>query len=151
MEFSEKNHESKVVVAANSGGKFDHQFVYASLLTHPSSESISRNPLKRGNKIISMGSNGNIHFRDTLLFTPCALKSMPKCMGVSEKGNSKGFFPYTFLNEDTLNYKGLIPDKKFFEIEKMSTNEKQAFEEYYNKFIGKEYNIYEECESTVYK
>src|SRR5678815_945897 len=108
MEFSEKNPKSKVIVAAHNGGKFDHQFVYASLLTHPSSDSISRNPLKRGNKIISMGTNGNIDFRDTLLFTPCALKSMPKCMGVSEKDNSKGFFPYTFLNEDTLNYNCLL-------------------------------------------
>src|ERR1700755_818234 len=70
---------------------------------------------------------------------------MPKCMGITDQGVSKGFFPYTFLNEDKLNYKGKIPGREFFETSKLSQSERRDFEEYYNSFENKEYDIFEEC------
>lgn len=96
MNFSSKHSKSKVVIAAHFGGWFDHQYIFAALLTHPSTNAITSNPVKRGSKFITFGANDNIVFRDTLLFTPFSLKNMPLCMEITDQGVSKGFFPIHF-------------------------------------------------------
>lgn len=40
---------------------------------------------------------------------------------------AKGFFPYTFLNKDTANYVGPIPDHSVLETDRMNESEKREF------------------------
>ncbi|RXG64399.1 hypothetical protein Avbf_05019 [Armadillidium vulgare] len=53
------------------------------LLTRPGAAAISSNPVKRSRKIITMTTQHNITFKDTLLDMSCALKKLPKCICIT--------------------------------------------------------------------
>ena len=50
-----------------------------------------------------------------------------------DKKLKKTFFPYSFYKENTLNYIGNIPDKIYFDYDKMSKIEKDDFNLYYEE------------------
>ena len=62
-----------------------------------------------------------LHFRDSLLMLPASLDKLAHQFNVE----SKSIFPYDFVNSQNLNYKGSVPDIKYFK--NMSLN-------YYNKY-----------------
>lgn len=45
---------------------------------------IGNNPIKRGNKILTMNEGGNKIFRYTLLYMTCSLKKMNRCIGIDK-------------------------------------------------------------------
>ena len=49
----------------------------------------------------------------------------------------KTFFPYSFYKTNTLNYIGNIPDKNYFDYNKMSKLEKENFNLYYEEELKK--------------
>jgi hypothetical protein len=79
-------------------------------------------PIIRETKVIDLkfyfGETGKniLYFRDSFLLLPSSLDDLAKAFNVG----SKGIFPYKFVNNedipaDALNYKGQIPDFKYFD------------------------------------
>ena len=63
-------------------------------------------------------------------------------------GDQKGFFPYQFHTENNFDYVGPLPDRKFFEPERMSLARRSEFEEWYSEAaleFGDNYNLQDEC------
>jgi DNA polymerase type B, organellar and viral len=82
-----------------------------------------------------------IHFRDSQQLLINSLKNLAICFGVETQ---KSLFPYTFVNENILNYIGNVPDLKYFDkVSKKDYN--KYFEQYFNNWNLKEetekYNI----------
>lgn len=55
--------------------------------------------------------NFKMTFKDSMLLLEGSLKSLGKTYSTDSQ---KGYFPYEFVNEERLNYKGLVPDYKYF-------------------------------------
>jgi len=71
------------------------------------------NPLIKDGKMFNIELIFNkikISFRDSLLLLPSSLKSLAKSFNV----DNKGIFPYDFVNNENLNYKGKVPLFKYF-------------------------------------
>lgn len=72
-------------------------------------------PIIHHDKIISIGfkfKDYNITFKDSLQMLIISLRKLGKTFGVITQ---KSIFPYTFVNENNLNYIGTIPDFKYFD------------------------------------
>ena len=137
--------KTKTFVVAHNGSKFDTQFLYKEALLSFDPDILSDDPIKRGRKIFQLQLSERIIIKDSLLFLPSSLKKLPKTMGIQEL--EKGYFPYTFLNETTLDYIGDIPDRSEFAFTRMDEDEKRVFnEEFYSRYEnGERYSIREEC------
>ena len=81
-----------------------------------------------------------MRFIDSFLFTISPLKSFKKMFDLNkpeiiEKYNFdnkpylKGDFPHSFNTPENQNYIGPIPDKKFYGIDHMKSNEKCKYDE----------------------
>lgn len=74
--------------------------------------------LKRDNNIILIKfflANHNqfyIEFRDSLLLLPSSLKKLAKTF--NNESEQKDIFPYSFVDDNDLNYVGVIPEFKYF-------------------------------------
>ena len=77
-----------------------------------------------------------LFFRDSFLLLPSSLRKL----AINFNVENKGIFPYAFVNNinNPLNYKGVVPDIKYFDSIFGSPPNKQEQEEY-NKY----YNTYE--------
>jgi hypothetical protein len=53
-----------------------------------------------------------ITFKDSQQMLIGSLRNLGKCFGVKTQ---KSIFPYSFVNENNLNYIGPIPDFKYFD------------------------------------
>nr|QGP74778.1 hypothetical protein [Russula griseocarnosa] len=77
----------------------------------------SINPIIHNNKIISIdlnfGDNNKyqLHFKDSYLILLASLKKLSEYFSVN---TPKSVFPIFFVNENNLNYKGNVPDIKYF-------------------------------------
>ena len=103
------------------------------------------NLMFRGSKIISF-HYGQIKFSDTLLQLPASLEQLPKMFGMDETQFKKGYFPYLFNTPDNQDYVGPIPDKTFFQPEKMFAAKRKDFEEKWYPSQQGEYNFRRELE-----
>jgi DNA polymerase type B, organellar and viral len=70
-----------------------------------------------------------VTFKDSLKLLIVSLRNLAKSFGVDTQ---KGIFPYTFVNENNLDYIGPVPDIKYFN--NISKNE---YNEYKANFINK--------------
>ncbi|CAF4793707.1 unnamed protein product [Rotaria socialis] len=136
---------------SHNGNSFDAIIVMNNIILSNIELFGKNGPLKRGNKLITMSILNHIFFKDTLAYTPnVPLRSYPDCFELNLNSNqkelmSKTFFPYSFLNEETLNYSGPIPSNNFFNIVNMSEEEQTRFLKWKSSFDDKEYNIQEEA------
>jgi hypothetical protein len=109
--------------------KFDIIFLFKYLV-----EIAELYPVIHNNRIISIVANYGenkkykINFRDSFLILLNSLSGLCKSFKVD---SPKIQFPILFLNEENLNYEGLVPDKSFF---KNITNEN--WESYRNSFMN---------------
>lgn len=75
------------------------------------------------------------------------LARLPKTFGVEEL--KKGFFPHKFNRDENQNYVGVLPDRKFFDAEMMSSEKKKEFELWYERRKNQPFDfrteIYEYC------
>lgn len=67
-----------------------------------------------------------ITFKDTLLQLQTSLKNLPKMFGL-DVSIRKGDFPYEFNTRDNQAYEGMIPDIKYYNIERKRGAEKERF------------------------
>lgn len=92
----------------------------------------------RGGKIMSMEythpqlPSCRIIFRDSLNHIPCSLAKIPSMFSLPVTLR-KGFFPYHFNTTIRRFYRGVIPDRKYFEPHTMSKQRQLEFDGWYNE------------------
>lgn len=93
-------------------------------------------PIIHDNKIISITFKMNgyvITFKDSQQMLIVSLRKLAKAFGVDTQ---KGIFPYSFVNENNLNYNGYIPDFNYFD-----TISKPEYLKYSENFKDKSWNL----------
>jgi len=98
-------------------------------------------PIIHNDKLISIGfkfKDYDITFRDSLQLLTKSLRDLGKSFGVDTQ---KSIFPYTFVNENNLNYISHVPEFKYF-----SHISKLEYQEYCAQFENKTWNLESETE-----
>jgi hypothetical protein len=93
-------------------------------------------PIIHNDKIISIGftyKDYDITFRDSNQLLTNSLRNLGNSFGVD---TLKSIFPYTFVNENNLNYNSWLPEFKYFD-----GITKQDYLNYSNKFNGSTWNL----------
>ncbi|KAG8235182.1 hypothetical protein J437_LFUL015488 [Ladona fulva] len=110
-----------ICIAHNLQG-YDGQFLLRHIVSN-----VKKIPdvLMRGTKIISMRLEG-LTFIDSLNFLPMPLAKLPKTFNL-DVSIKKGHFPHFFNGADTQNYVGIIPEKKYFGYDYMTSTGKKEF------------------------
>ena len=82
-------------------------------------------------KVLSMGAKflsfqcGNMIFRDSLNFFNMPLERLPATFNLTEA--HKGFFPYSYICEDKLDYIGVHPKAEEYHPERMTEKRRKEF------------------------
>ena len=145
-----KKHKGYTVIA-HYGKGYDFQFIQDWLITH--SEKIKPHVIYNGQKILQLTvhSDYNIRFIDSISFIPMPLRDFPKTFGLEEL--SKGYFPHEFNTDENQNYSGSYPDKKYYGYKIMTKKNKVDFDKWYESIQGKTFNfkeqMYKYCKSDV--
>ncbi|XP_074661123.1 uncharacterized protein LOC141913858 [Tubulanus polymorphus] len=144
--FSEENRGS--LVFAHNFMSFDGYFVLRFLVN----QGILPEVIPNGGKIMSMYvKHLNMQFLDTLNFLPMKLAKLPSTLGLIEL--KKGYFPYLFCREETLNYSGPVPESKYYNPDGMSENDRQQFLKWHAEQLEKHFDMQTElveyCRSDV--
>lgn len=129
-------------------GRFDVVFLFKILLDYNLNveEKYIVEPLYRDNQIIRLvlklkvKKNIKITFLDSVNLSPSSLEKL----GIDyEVLVNKGFFPYSFVNKDNLNYVGPTPDIKFYK--------KNIDTDLYNSSLSTHWSLREETLSYLKK
>jgi len=138
--------EQLIVVAHNFKGYDGYMIMEALYREHLT----DLHHIVNGANILTL-SIPKIKFIDSLNFLPMALAEFPKTFGLTEL--AKGFFPHFFNKGENQTYVGPFPDKTYYDPQGMSTQRKAAFEEWYEKQEGKQFDFQQEivkyCQSDV--
>ena len=103
--------ERKVFVFAHNMRGFDSSFILQLLYSKG----------YKVEKLLSMGAKflsfqcGNMIFRDSLNFFNMPLERLPSTFNLMEA--HKGFFPYSWIREDKMNYIGVYPEAEEYHPE----------------------------------
>lgn len=97
-----------------------------------------------GFKLLRIQLNKKISFIDSLMFLPMPLAKFQETFDLNPT-LTKGFFPYLFSTFDNWNYKGQIPEKRYFNMEVSTKNRQKEFDLWYEKKSKEEYNLRNEA------
>ena len=132
-----KYNSGKIIYIHNSS-EFDLIFLLKHLVQMPN---VELNPIIKDGKFINLEIRYTIKdsdktqytltLRDSMLILPSSLSKLAKGFDLKM---GKGFFPYSFVNENNLDYKGSIPEYKYFDSDKITLSE---YENYKSKFSNK--------------
>jgi len=120
----------KTICFAHNGQAFDFYFILKHFYLNPY---FIPSLIFNGSRLMQMivkNKNIELKFIDSLNFIPFPLRKFPNIFGFAD---SKSFFPYSFVNFDTLHYFGPMPQKKFFDIN--PADEKEFDDFYYRDSI----------------
>lgn len=144
--FFQKKFPNSVLISHNFSG-YDGPLILQALLLLGAQ---NLNIVMKGTKIMTLSFN-NVTARDTLLLMPYSLVKIAKSFGIVE---GKSWFPYKILNPESL-YLTLesVPPEHLFETHCMNDERLHDFKIWYDKKIGKKYNILKElsdyCKNDV--
>jgi len=140
--------KTEIICFSHNGRAFDTYFILQECIRRKLQPEVILN----GAKVISL-KIGNIHFKDSLMFVPQKLSSLPKAFGLSEL--RKGFFPHLMNRKEFYSYIGPMPEKELYCTSTMSAKEKQEFDVWYqgqvdnNYVFNFKYEILTYCQSDV--
>lgn len=128
IEISKIGALSKVICIAHNSKSYDGKFVLRYLVNR---KNLKPKVILTGSKIMSM-TIGKIKFIDSLNYFQMPLSALPKAFGLT--GNiKKGFFPHFFNKTENQDYRGPLPDKKFYSPDTMSEAGRKQFLEWYTE------------------
>ena len=113
--------ERKVFVFANNMRGFDSSFILQ--LLYDKGYKVEK-VLSMGAKVLSFQC-GNVIFRDSLNFFNMPLERLPATFNL--KKAHKGFFPYSYISEDKINYTGPYPKAEEYHPERMNEKRRKEF------------------------
>jgi hypothetical protein len=96
---------------------------------------------------------GKRRFIDSLNFVTSKLAAFPKTFGLTEL--KKGYFPHYFNTQENQSYIGMIPDKKYYGPNQMSSGDRSKFLEWHQARVEDNYvfdftkELREYCRSDV--
>lgn len=110
-------------VMAHCGGKFDFQLLFSYYLSADVlRQGKPKNPLLKGQKIMSATLAFNIKLLDSYNFISKPLSAMPKIFGLTD---SKGDFPHMFNLPEHQNYVGPIPAIEWYDPDSKSVSKRE--------------------------
>ena len=115
--FTNDKFEKKTFIAHNGAG-YDVHFVMRWLFSRGQSPSFIPSNGKNPSRIIEM-KHLERRFIDSLAFIDCPLSGFGKAFGLEI---TKGYFPHEFNTTCRQNYKGIIPDKKYYGLTNTKCN-----------------------------
>lgn len=124
-------HERCTFIAHNGQG-YDFHFIMRWALDN---KQVPEKVIRVGQKIKHMVICG-VRFLDSLSFLMMPLSSFPKTFGLTEL--AKGYFPHLFNTRENQNYRGCLPDEKYFMPHSMSPGALKKFREWYSQEASKE-------------
>jgi G:T-mismatch repair DNA endonuclease (very short patch repair protein) len=128
----------EIIVCAHNFKAFDGIFVQKELNAF---SNIKYDVIYDGTKLnmiaIKKGLKTYIKFIDSFNFLGVSLRQMPKIFGFKD---CKTFFPYKMLNDDYLNYEGVLPSIDNYETFLLKAGEIADF----NAFYANQQNIYKD-------
>ena len=113
--------ERKVFVFAHNMRRFDSSFILQLLYDKG----------YKVEKVLSMGAKflsfqcGNVIFRDSLNFFNMPLERLPATFNLKEA--HRGFFPYSYISEDKINYIGVYPKAEEYHPERINEKRRKEF------------------------
>ena len=113
--------ERKVFVFAHNMRGFDSLFILQ--LLYDKGYKVEK-MLSMGAKFLSFQC-GNMIFRDSLNFFNMPLERLPATFNLKEA--HKGFFPYSYISEDKINYIGEYPKAEDYHPERMNEKRRKEF------------------------
>lgn len=127
------------ILIAHNGKAYDtwmiHQYIVKFTGERPSKLILA------GNKIMKM-KVGSITFIDSINHIATSLEGLPKMFGIKEL--KKGFYPYKFNTLENQGYIGKIPDIKYYEPDRMKTEKRKEFFNWYKQQKGKVWDLQKE-------
>jgi hypothetical protein len=115
--------------------------------------------IRAGDKIMLMiiphpkGLNTRITFKDSLLHIAAPLHAIPRMFGLDTSIVKKGFFPYKFNTPKNVEYVGRIPEKRYFDYQRMFGRQKEEFDAWYDSVKDNAYDLKENlkayCDNDV--
>lgn len=146
--FSLRRRFKSIVVIAHNGQAFDHQFVLKHLIEKTN---LKVDVIMRGTKLVMIKLD-NIKFIDSLNYFPMPLSQLPKAFELGAE-LKKGHFPYLFNTVANRNYKGLLPDVKYYSPDTMKDEARIEFlkwhSEHSNDCFDMQKDLVEYCVSDV--
>ncbi len=126
MDVIKQKEYKDAVVLCHNGGKYDFQL----LLKHYFSKYVWRTggtkPLiMSGNKIIMGEIYNGVRLLDFYQFVAAPLSQLPSMFGL-EEGLSKGHYPYLLDQKKYAEYKGLMPDLRWYEPDVKKPKQREA-------------------------
>lgn len=117
-----------ITCIAHNGGRYDIHFVKKYLLK----QGIKSKDIVHGRSIFCITIKGlDIRFIDSYRFIPVGIRSFPSTFGLREL--SKGYFPYRFLSEQTLDYVGPMPGLEWFDFDQLKHKEREQALQWYSE------------------
>ena len=142
---TEEDHKGSIAVAHNARS-YDAQFIQEYCHRH----GIVPDVILNGAKILSL-SVMDVKVIDSLSFLAMPLSSFPSTFGLQEL--KKGFFPHLFNTSNNQNYKGPLPNKKYYDPDGMSESKRVEFEAWYTQHQNDQFDFANEillyCRSDV--
>ena len=111
----------KNICVAHNGAGYDTRLIFDQAIRMNLKATI--NPLLRGGKFMKLDI-GFTQFRDSMLHVPGSLRDLAKdfCSHVQLE---KGYFPHLFNSVANYDYRGPIPDIRYFDLSFVIKNEKE--------------------------
>lgn len=119
---------------AHCGGIFDFQMVFREFLAPNQLRAKKlKNPLLRGNKIVSATIQNDIKLLDSYAFVSHALSKFPAIFSIEEE--KKGFFPHQFNRPEFWDYVGPIPHSDYYEPDNFPESKRKEFFQWHDSQI----------------
>lgn len=93
-------------------------------------------PVMAGLKVMAFSFRSNLMI-DSLNHIACRLSEMPKVLGIFIPGLEKDHFPHLFHNADTQNYRGPLPDIKYYAPDQLQRKELKDLVKWHEKESAK--------------
>lgn len=139
--------KGSVFIAHNAKG-FDAYIILRVMVK----QGLKPNLIMQGSKVISFTDpDFKLRYIDSSCFLPMPLSAIPNAMGFPD--NIKGFFPHCFSSKQNLAYSGPYPPPSAYSLERMTSNGRQQFYEWYDSVSSGTFNFMKEallyCENDV--
>ena len=116
-----KEHKGYTAIAHNAKG-YDSYFI----MKYCVENALKPYTIYNGSKLMLLEIEClKLKIIDSMNFVAGPLSAFPKTFGLTEL--KKGYFPHYFNTKENRNYIGPIPDKKYFNSEKMMNSEREQF------------------------
>lgn len=137
MDWAIKNYKGYTLIS-HYGGRFDMHFIKKWLMDRK----LPSHDIATGRKLteckIKPQKDGSYLLRliDSFRFIPIALRNFGPTFDLEHQ---KTYFPHLFYNPETVHYKGIFPEKRYF------VDKGKDFDDWYATVEGSEVDLYQMC------